>query len=477
MSIDLSRGRTLAEHNERFAATEVEFFLCLDPGIRIDRPWSESFVDDLARVLEADPHAAAVGPAFAGEGVRWQTGLADNGEIVTGGETPEVLDGSCLMIRRAAIPDGEPLFDPRYAPFGYEDADLCLRLRARGWGLAQASITVEPPSSVNWPAPDPEGVFTRNLAKFRRRWAFYIREKRFDERVLVRRSHAKGDAFLATAIIETLRCENPGRILSFDTAHPELCPPGVEWRQGGFADARAPESGEPDLRIDLDDAYELRPHLPILEAYARAAGVEHLDLADPYLGDGGPVSGSLQMRCGPFVVLHATASPWGGRNWPPERWGALAAALTERGLTVIQIGQGSDPRIEGTEDHRISGASPSFEFCGLVLMLRQAQGFVGTDSFPFHVAQAVGIPAVALFGAILPERRIWTSSLRTVGVQAPGVACLGCHHRDIWTHQDRRAKEGRARPKYHSTCPRAQTDRCMDAISVEQVLEVCADLF
>lgn len=465
MSVDVSRARTLAEHNERFAETEGHFFLCLDPGISPP-------IDTLAHILERDEDLAATGPMWAGDGVRWKTGLADNGEIVTGGETPEVLDGSCLMIRRAAIPEGEPLFDPRYAPFGYEDADLCMRLRARGWDLAQACVTVEPPLSVSWPHPDPEGIFTRNLHTFRRRWHFYITEKRFDETVLVRRSHAKGDAFLATAIIETLRRENPGRKLLFDTAHPELCPPSVEWRQGGFAEVRAGKP-ETDTVIDLDDAYELRPHLPILDAYARAAGVEHVDLAGPYLR-GDPALGSPQMHGGPHVVLHATASPWGGRNWPVDRWQALTAALTERGLAVIQVGHGSDPRIEGALDYRSSGSQPHREFFDLVQILRQAEGFCGSDSFPWHCAQAVGVPSVALFGSILPETRIWTANAR--GVQAEHVACLGCHHRDIWTHQDRRAKEGRARPKYHTACPRTDPDRCMDAISVEQVLAAAKEM-
>ena len=45
------------------------------------------------------------------------------------------LSGSALMVRRRALPDGEPLFDPRLFVY-YEDAELCRRLRGHGHRLA-----------------------------------------------------------------------------------------------------------------------------------------------------------------------------------------------------------------------------------------------------------------------------------------------------------------------------------------------------
>lgn len=45
------------------------------------------------------------------------------------------LSGAALLVRRRCLLPGESLFDPRYFMY-YEDSDLCLRLRRRGWRLA-----------------------------------------------------------------------------------------------------------------------------------------------------------------------------------------------------------------------------------------------------------------------------------------------------------------------------------------------------
>jgi GT2 family glycosyltransferase len=41
------------------------------------------------------------------------------------------IDGACLMLRRAALPEDGP-FDERFFMYS-EDEDLCWRLRKRGW--------------------------------------------------------------------------------------------------------------------------------------------------------------------------------------------------------------------------------------------------------------------------------------------------------------------------------------------------------
>ncbi len=45
------------------------------------------------------------------------------------------LSGGAMLVRRVCLDPGEHLFDPRYFMY-YEDSDLCLRLRRRGWRLA-----------------------------------------------------------------------------------------------------------------------------------------------------------------------------------------------------------------------------------------------------------------------------------------------------------------------------------------------------
>jgi hypothetical protein len=50
------------------------------------------------------------------------------------------------------------------------------------------------------------------------------------------------------------------------------------------------------------------------------------------------------------------------------------------------------------------------------------------DSGPLHIAQALGIPTVALFGCTLPELRVTRPELTHV-VRVESLDCLGCYHR------------------------------------------------
>ena len=45
------------------------------------------------------------------------------------------LSGAAMMVRRSALEDAQQVFDPRFFMY-FEDSDLCMRLRRRGWRMA-----------------------------------------------------------------------------------------------------------------------------------------------------------------------------------------------------------------------------------------------------------------------------------------------------------------------------------------------------
>jgi GT2 family glycosyltransferase len=51
------------------------------------------------------------------------------------GVTQRALSGGALMVRRSVVSPTEPLFDPRFFMY-FEDSDLCLRLKQKGFRLA-----------------------------------------------------------------------------------------------------------------------------------------------------------------------------------------------------------------------------------------------------------------------------------------------------------------------------------------------------
>jgi heptosyltransferase III len=105
---------------------------------------------------------------------------------------------------------------------------------------------------------------------------------------------------------------------------------------------------------------------------------------------------------GPLLVVHPT-SRWRFKTWPEARVAACVAALAGRGFRVA-LTCGPDP--EERRDlrgilARSGGAGTGLEvqtLPELAALLGAADLFLGVDSSPAHLAAALGVPAVVLFG-------------------------------------------------------------------------------
>lgn len=106
-----------------------------------------------------------------------------------------------------------------------------------------------------------------------------------------------------------------------------------------------------------------------------------------------------------FAILNPGAG-WGTKCWPVESYGAVAAALPKRGLAVvINYGPGEEDLAHAV--HQASGTSALPVKCSvgeLISLTRRAALFVGGDTGPMHLAAALRVPVVALFGPTRPER-------------------------------------------------------------------------
>src|SRR5260370_606970 len=59
-------------------------------------------------------------------------------------------------------------------------------------------------------------------------------------------------------------------------------------------------------------------------------------------------------------------------------------------------------------------------------VIAQARFFVGIDSMPAHVAQALGVKSAIVFGSIHPLARVWNR--QTVWPLVAPLSCIGCYH-------------------------------------------------
>jgi lipopolysaccharide heptosyltransferase I len=149
-----------------------------------------------------------------------------------------------------------------------------------------------------------------------------------------------------------------------------------------------------------------------------------------------------------YVLINPGAA-WPNKQWPPERFGAVAAAIVrDFGMRSLVLWGPGEQEIA----HRVAEASlgaaevsPPTTITDLVGIARGARLMISGDTGPLHIAGAVGTPIVALFGPTRAERN----------------GPWGLHDVAI-------SRVDRCSCVYERRCRKAE--RCIDDISVVEVM-------
>jgi heptosyltransferase I len=106
-----------------------------------------------------------------------------------------------------------------------------------------------------------------------------------------------------------------------------------------------------------------------------------------------------------FAILNPGAG-WGAKRWPAERYGQVARELASLGLrTILNYGPGEQELAQTAQSVSCGTAeSMSCTITELIALTRRARLFIGGDTGPLHLAAALGIPVVAIFGPTDPAR-------------------------------------------------------------------------
>lgn len=106
-----------------------------------------------------------------------------------------------------------------------------------------------------------------------------------------------------------------------------------------------------------------------------------------------------------FAILNPGAG-WGAKRWPVERYGQVARALVGCGVQgIINYGPGEEGLAREAEAAS-QGAATALpcSVSELIALTRRARLFVGGDTGPLHLAAALQVPVVAIFGPTDPAR-------------------------------------------------------------------------
>ena len=106
-----------------------------------------------------------------------------------------------------------------------------------------------------------------------------------------------------------------------------------------------------------------------------------------------------------FAILNPGAG-WGAKQWPASRFGYVAKKLAEDGVkSVINFGPGEEELARAVESG--SGGAAELVACSiseLIALTRRARIFIGGDTGPMHLAAALRVPVVGIFGPTDPAR-------------------------------------------------------------------------
>jgi len=112
-----------------------------------------------------------------------------------------------------------------------------------------------------------------------------------------------------------------------------------------------------------------------------------------------------QRRIRDFVMMTPGAG-WGAKCWPSDRFGAVARKLAEQEITtIVNYGPGEKDLADAVIAASAGAAQPlACTLSQLIAITRRARLFIGGDTGPTHLAAALGIPVVGIYGPTDPAR-------------------------------------------------------------------------
>lgn len=169
----------------------------------------------------------------------------------------------------------------------------------------------------------------------------------------------------------------------------------------------------------------------------RALGIDDARIETPIREVPSDVVADVQRSTGPRYGVLNPGAGWSNKQWPPERFGALASEIQRsHGLAwVVVWGPDEEPLARRVEESSAGAAmlAPPTGLADLMALVRHAAIVVAGDTGPIHLAAAAGTPVVGLYGPTDPARN---------GPWAPEDICVSrfadcaCHHKRRCTSAD-----------------------------------------
>jgi len=204
------------------------------------------------------------------------------------------------------------------------------------------------------------------------------------------------------------------------------------------------------LALDVGpEAASARPLRPTLHPGAKEAAA-----ADSFLAAAGVQPGEL-------LIALAPGSVWATKRWPHFAELARALSGSHAGARVVVLGSDADSVlaqaiVSATEGTGVS-ATGALSLLESAALLSRCALLVTNDSLPLHLASALNVPTVAVFGPTVPEFGFGPLAEQSLVAGRTDLACRPCH------------------PHGPARCPLGHW-RCMREITADYALTLVRDL-
>ena len=128
------------------------------------------------------------------------------------------------------------------------------------------------------------------------------------------------------------------------------------------------------------------------------------------------------------LIACLPAGSWPAKTWLPDRFAAVMDALAPEGTVVWMWGPGERAGVEACRARMRAPSllAPPTGWQELGALLARCALWIGNDSGPKHVAVALGVPTVTMFGPTNPTTWQPPDGPHTV-IEVEGLDCLHCN--------------------------------------------------
>lgn len=279
-----------------------------------------------------------------------------------------------------------------------------------------------------------------------------------------------GDVFLSTGVVRALRLKHPGHRVYFATSSQyfEI-----------IKDLRTPEAGLEDGSLLVDEIIDWMSWMQDVgmledifdEVYTPNLAVQMTHSNWVHKGKGRHLIEEFAVQCGveamqplfhrepsalgqptgTWVTVHAGGQK-SARNY--AWWKDVVRNLRVNGIKVRQVGASDDVAV-GEVDLDLRGKVGHGALAGVIA---DSAAFMGIDSYPMHVADAIGVQTVAIFGSSYPTS--------TGPWDYPGR-----DYRSLPILLETKDRKGCERACYKDTCKVDAADPCINKVSPQDIFD------